>query len=103
MNSESVLSFFKEITKVPRESGHEEQIIAYLQNFASDRSLECKTDEAGNVLIPEHVMPWLESLGTYGFRGPCFFVPMASNLNGFPAWVDENGKLIEKMENNLEK
>ena len=59
--------------------------------------------EAGNVLIPEHVMPWLESLGTYGFHGPCFFVPMASNLNGFPAWVDENGKLIEKMENNLEK
>ena len=51
MNSESVLSFFKEITKVPRESGHEEQIIAYLQKFASDRSLECRTDEAGNVLI----------------------------------------------------
>ena len=34
MNSENVLSFFKEITKIPRESGHEEHIIAYLQNFA---------------------------------------------------------------------
>ena len=51
MNSEKVLSFFKEITKIPRESGHEEQIIAYLQDFASARSLECKTDKAGNVLI----------------------------------------------------
>jgi dipeptidase D len=51
MNSEKVLSFFKEITKIPRESGHEEQIIAYLQDFASQRNLECKTDEAGNVLI----------------------------------------------------
>lgn len=51
MNSEKVLSFFKEITKIPRESGHEEQIIAYLQDFAAQRNLECKTDEAGNVLI----------------------------------------------------
>lgn len=51
MNSEKVLSFFKEITQVPRESGHEEQIIAYLQKFAADRNLECKTDKAGNVLI----------------------------------------------------
>ena len=33
MNSETVLSFFKEITKIPRESGHEEHIIAYLQEF----------------------------------------------------------------------
>ena len=51
MNSEKVLSFFKEITKIPRESGHEEQIIAYLQDFAAQRNLECKTDDAGNVLI----------------------------------------------------
>ena len=51
MDSEKVLSFFKEITKVPRESGHEEQIIAYLQDFAASRSLECRTDNAGNVLI----------------------------------------------------
>ena len=34
MNSEKVLSFFKEITKIPRESGHEEHIIAYLQQFS---------------------------------------------------------------------
>ena len=51
MNSEKVLSFFKEIVAIPRESGHEEHIIAYLQDFAAAHSLECKTDEAGNVLI----------------------------------------------------
>ena len=51
MNSEKVLSFFKEITQIPRESGHEEHIIAYLQKFAAERNLECRTDEAGNVLI----------------------------------------------------
>lgn len=51
MNSDKVLSFFKEITKIPRESGHEERIIAYLQDFAAARNLECRTDTAGNVLI----------------------------------------------------
>ena len=51
MNSEKVLSFFKEITAIPRESGHEEHIIAYLQDFAAKNGLECKTDEAGNVKV----------------------------------------------------
>lgn len=62
MTSESVLSFFKEITKVPRESGHEEQIIAYLENFAAERNLECKTDEAGNVLIVKEAAPGFENV-----------------------------------------
>jgi tRNA(Ile)-lysidine synthase len=39
MNSEKVLSYFKEITKIPRESGHEEHIIAYLQQFAAENKL----------------------------------------------------------------
>ncbi|MCF0175945.1 MAG: aminoacyl-histidine dipeptidase [Bacteroidales bacterium] len=51
MNSESVLRIFKEITTVPRESGHEEKIIAFLQEKAKAYGLECKTDKVGNVLI----------------------------------------------------
>ena len=51
MNSEKVLSFFKEITRIPRESGHEEHIIAYLKEFASSRGLYYKIDGVGNVLI----------------------------------------------------
>lgn len=62
MNSEQVLSFFKEITKIPRESGHEEHIIAYLQSFAAERNLECKTDEAGNVLIVKEAAPGYENV-----------------------------------------
>ena len=62
MNSEKVLSYFKEITKIPRESGHEEHIIAYLQKFAAEHGLECKTDEAGNVLIVKEAAPGYESV-----------------------------------------
>ena len=64
MNSDKVLSFFKEITTIPRESGHEEQINAYLQKFAADRSLECKTDDAGNVLIVKEAASGYESVPT---------------------------------------
>lgn len=64
MNSETVLSFFKEITKIPRESGHEEHIIAYLQDFAAKNGLECKTDEAGNVLITKEAAPGYENVPT---------------------------------------
>ena len=62
MNSEKVLSFFKEITRIPRESGHEEQIIAYLQDFAAKNGLECKTDEAGNVLITKEAAQGYENV-----------------------------------------
>lgn len=51
MNTEKVLDFFREITRIPRESGHEEKMVAYLQAFAKQRGLECKTDKVGNVMI----------------------------------------------------
>lgn len=64
MNSESVLSYFKEITRIPRESGHEEHIIAYLLEFAASHGLPCKTDEAGNVLITKEAAPGYEDVPT---------------------------------------
>ena len=51
MTSDEVLSIFKDITRVPRESGHEEKIVAWLQDFAARHSLECRTDAAGNVVM----------------------------------------------------
>ena len=54
--------------------------------------------DAGNVLIPEHISPWVESLSVYGFRGPYFFAPVTASLTGLPAWVAANEKLIKKLE-----
>ena len=62
MDSNRVLEIFKDITRIPRESGHEEQIIAYLQHFASEHSLECRTDEAGNVVIVKPASPRKENI-----------------------------------------
>ena len=62
MDSASVLSFFKEITRIPRESGHEAPMTAWLQKFAADRGLECRTDKTGNVLIVKEAAPGKENV-----------------------------------------
>lgn len=62
MKTQDILSTFKEILTIPRESGHEEKIIAYLQDFAARHSLECRTDAAGNVLIVREAAPGKENV-----------------------------------------
>ena len=62
MNSASVLNYFKEITAVHRESGHEQPMIEYLQKFAAKHNLECKTDKTGNVLIVKPASPGKEKV-----------------------------------------
>lgn len=62
LSSERVLEIFKEITRIPRESGHEEHIIAFLQEFAEKHSLLCKTDDAGNVLIVKEASAGYENV-----------------------------------------
>ena len=64
MKTQQILDSFKEILTIPRESGHEEQIIAYLQNFAKEHSLECRTDAAGHVLIIREAAPGKENVPT---------------------------------------
>ncbi len=46
-----LLRFFEEISTIPRESHHEEQIADYLVAFALERRLLCYRDEFQNVLI----------------------------------------------------
>lgn len=69
MTSERVLDIFKEITTIPRESGHEGPMTAYLQNWAASHSLACKTDATGNVLITREAAPGKESVPTIVLQG----------------------------------
>lgn len=47
----SVIEIFKEISKIPRESGNEEKIADYLCEFAEKRNLENYRDKYNNVII----------------------------------------------------
>ncbi|MBP5217828.1 MAG: aminoacyl-histidine dipeptidase [Bacteroidales bacterium] len=69
MNSEKVLEIFKEITRIPRESGHEGPMTAFLQQFAKDRNLECKTDKVGNVCIVREASAGKEDVPTLVLQG----------------------------------
>ena len=64
MDSATVLKFFQQITNIPRESGHEGPITAYLQQFAAQRGLPCKTDKTGNVVIAKPAAPGKENVPT---------------------------------------
>ena len=64
MTTDRILAIFSEIICIPRESGNEQHIIAYLQEFARKNNLDCKTDPTGNVLITKEATPGRESSPT---------------------------------------
>ena len=64
MDAQNVLDIFKEITKIPRESGHEGPMTAFLQDFAKSHNLECRTDKTGNVVIVKEAAPGKEKVPT---------------------------------------
>lgn len=52
---DKTIEFFKEISKIPRESGNEKQISEYICNFAKSRNLEYIQDKYNNVIIKKYV------------------------------------------------
>ena len=53
--------WFEEITRIPHGSGHEEQMAAFLENFAKERNLEYIRDQWNNVLIRVPATPGYEN------------------------------------------
>ena len=47
----TTIKYFKEITKIYRESKHEEKIVKYLIDFAKKRNLQYIKDKYNNILI----------------------------------------------------
>lgn len=52
---DKTIKFFKEISKIPRESGNEKKISDYICNFARSRNLEYLQDKYNNVIIKKYV------------------------------------------------
>lgn len=59
-----VFEQFAKINQIPRPSKHEEQIRAYLLDFAKERGLASKVDETGNVIISKPASKGCEHLAT---------------------------------------
>jgi dipeptidase D len=53
--------YFREVSSIPRETSHEEKIIAYLENLAQSRGIESRKDEAGNIVFRIPASPGCEN------------------------------------------
>ena len=62
MNSESVLNIFKQITRIPRESGKEGPMTDFLCKWADEHHFKYKRDAIGNVLIIKAAAPGKEDI-----------------------------------------
>ncbi len=56
----NVWGFFADLNQVPRPSKKEEKVQAFVINFAKERKLEWKQDEAGNILVAKPASPGME-------------------------------------------
>ena len=74
MDSKKVLEIFKEITTVPRESGHEEKIIKWLLDFGKKHKLGAKKDKVGNVLLTKKADKGMEKVPTIIMQSHCDMV-----------------------------
>lgn len=60
----AIWNHFADINAIPRGSKKENQIIAYMQQFAAQYHLPCVTDEVGNVIIKKPATAGMEHLQT---------------------------------------
>ena len=56
----SVFGFFEEISRIPRGSGNESAVAAYMVSWASSRNLFVQKDAANNVFIKKSASPGKE-------------------------------------------
>jgi len=67
--------FFHELSQIPRPSKHEEQAVAWLQDFAAQRNLECQLDSVGNVIIRKAATAGKDSVETAILQSHVDMVP----------------------------
>ncbi|MCL2728016.1 MAG: aminoacyl-histidine dipeptidase [Bacteroidales bacterium] len=60
LTPQRVWKHFYALTQIPRPSGHEEQVVAFVKKFGEDLGLETVVDHAGNVIIRKPATPGME-------------------------------------------
>lgn len=69
LGTDKVFYYFEEITKIPHGSGNEAALAQYIMDFAKERGLECRRDEADNVVIKKAATPGYEQAPGDNFPG----------------------------------
>jgi len=65
----TTIDYFKEIAKIPRESGKEEKIRNFLINWASENKIKAVTDKIGNVVMYKDATKGFENVPPVALQG----------------------------------
>ena len=76
---QNVWKHFYELTRIPRPSGHVEQVTEFLVNFGKSLNLESFVDEAGNVIIRKPATPGMENRKGVILQAHMDMVPQKNN------------------------
>lgn len=78
-----VWKHFAEICNIPHPSSHEEAIREYVVNFAKSQNLECRVDEANNVIVRKPATEGMEDRGVLILQAHLDMVPQKNNEKVF--------------------
>ncbi len=76
---QQVWKYFHDLTQIPRPSGKEAAVIAYVKKFGEDLGLETVVDEVGNVIIRKPATPGMENRKGIILQGHLDMVPQANS------------------------
>lgn len=92
---QNVWKHFYSLTRIPRPSGHVEQVTEFLVNFGKKLGLESFTDEVGNVIIRKPATPGMENRRGVILQAHMDMVPQKNNdtvhdftKDPIETWVD---------------
>lgn len=78
-----VWNHFAEIARIPRPSSHEEKIREYILNFARQKGLECKEDQAHNIYVSKPASKGMEDRQGAILQAHLDMVPQKNNDKQF--------------------
>lgn len=79
LNPHAIWRYFYDLTQIPRPSGKEAAVIAYMKKFGDDLGLETIVDEVGNVIIRKPATPGMENRKGIILQGHLDMVPQANS------------------------
>jgi len=100
------LDYFKQICRIPRESGNEEGMRQFLLSWAKENGFEGIRDAAGNIILRTGATPGYEDAPSVAIQGHmdmvCVKVPGSKhNFLTDPIDVYEDGDFLKARETSL--
>ncbi len=96
-----IIEYFKEVCKIPHESGNEKQLSDFLIDFAKQRNLFAIQDDMYNVIIKKPATKGYENCKTVIIQGHLDMICEKDEDGTFPSKLIEEGNLLKAYKTTL--